>query len=770
MEEFGARYPFELDRFQTEAIEELEKGSSVMVAAPTGTGKTVVAEYAVFRARQRGRRAIYTTPIKALSNQKFRDFKRVYGDEVGLLTGDVVENSGGSVLVMTTEVVRNMLLQRPSELHDVDCIVFDEVHFLSDPSRGTTWEEAIICAPAHVQLVCLSATVSNAAQVADWISEVHRPIRLIVHKKRSVPLEHFYLLDGELVRMIDAQGRAAKGLRGIGGENRRGIRTRGMSWTRDRRGDGRAEPRASDVMQVLRNEGLLPALYFFFSRRECELAAQHCARLGLARGGDSAEIGRLVEERLSALSDEDRTLGQVALLRRLLPVGVGFHHAGLLPVLKVLVEELFNRGLLKVVFATDTLSLGINMPAKTVVVGELTKFDGESRRPLTPNEYQQLTGRAGRRGLDPRGVAVVPYSPWITVEEAIAIGTGELLPIESTFTLRYNTVLNLWDAGPKPTERLAQVFASSLREFQLDDEVKALHDEVRAIDHELRTLSKEELAQPAHGREARKLRGHKYANRYTHRDLLHDRRAALEQEMLRARQGKRNRARRTLRSLERVLEGFGYLDYGRPTDKAAALRELFDANGLILAEAIARGVFDQADATEVVEALSWFCYDRDKAFYNRFRLPPGAWDIRERLERLQDRVLRAESEAGLSLTPGFTGTFVGVAYAWCEGGEFAELLSGVGLPEGDIMLTFAKTLDLLRQVRDATRVLNPKSPLLATLSEGERLMRRGIVALCVGLGMPASVPTGTEETVDPDDAPGESEEPDEERGILAATP
>jgi len=733
---FAGRYPFALDDFQLQAIDELACGGSVMVAAPTGTGKTVVAEYAVFRARERQRRAFYTTPIKALSNQKFRDFRREYGDDVGLLTGDVVENPGGSILVMTTEVVRNMLVQRPKELVDVDCIVFDEVHFLADPARGTTWEEAIICAPRHVQLVCLSATVSNAGQLADWISAVHRPIKLIVHKQRSVPLEHFYFVENQLVPMIDANGRATRQLRGIGGENRRGVRTRGHDWSRERRGEGRDEPRPVDVVRKLRSEELLPALYFFFSRRECEVAAHACAPLRLADTTAAREIDALVEERLASLSDDDRALNQVGALTRLLPLGVGFHHAGMLPVLKVLVEELFNRGLLKVVFATDTLSLGINMPAKTVVVGELTKFDGESRRPLTPNEYQQLTGRAGRRGLDPRGVAVVPYSPWITAEEAIAIGTGELLPIESTFTLRYNTVLNLWDAGPKPTERLAHLFSSSLREFQLDDEVKALHDELRAIDHELRSLPREELNRPAHGGEARRFRGKHYASRYTHRDLLIDRRAALEQETLRARQAKRNRAARTLRSLERVLEGFGYLEYGRPTQKAPALRELFDANGLILSEALARKVFGDADAADVVEVLSWFCYDRDRAFYNRFRIPPSVWDLRERMERIQDKVLRAEADAGVALTPGFTGAFTGIAYAWCQGVEFAELLNGVGLPEGDIMLTFNKTLDLVRQVRDAARALSADQPILPLLDEGEQLMRRGIVALCLGVGVP----------------------------------
>lgn len=742
VEAFQRQYPFALDRFQLEAIEELAGGGSAMVAAPTGTGKTVVAEFAVYRAVARGRRALYTTPIKALSNQKFRDFRRVYGDAVGLMTGDLVENPAGQVLVMTTEVVRNMLLQRPSDLADVDCIVFDEVHFLADAARGTTWEEAIICAPSTLQLVCLSATVSNAGQVADWITEVHRPIRLIAHGRRAVPLDHFYFLDGQLLPLIDAQGRPSTKLAGIGGEARRGVRTRSMPFSRGRRGDERPPARPTDVLRRLRVEGLLPAIYFFFSRRDCERAAENAAALGLATRAQAREIEELVAERLRSLPEQDRQLGQVLALRHLLPLGVGFHHAGLLPVLKVLVEELFNRGLLQVVFATDTLSLGINMPAKTVIVGEMTKFDGESRRPLTPNEYQQLTGRAGRRGLDARGVAVVPYSPWVEVEDVIAIGTGDLLPIASTFTLRYNTVLNLWDAGPQPTERLANLFASSLREYQLDDEMRALQDEIHALAHELRTQPTEALKRPARGTEARRRRGREYASRYSLGDLLRDRHAELEQQLLRARQGKRNRARRTLRSLERVLERFSYLRDGQPTRKAAALRELFDANGLILSEAVARGVFHGADAAEAIEVLSWFCYDRDKAFYNRFRIPPRVWEMLQQIERLQDDVLRTESDAGLTLTPGFGTVFSGIAYQWCQGIEFGELLAGIGLPEGDIMLTFNKTLDLARQVRDAARSVDPSSELIATLNEGERLMRRGIVALCVNVGLPLAALDG----------------------------
>jgi ATP-dependent RNA helicase HelY len=269
-----------------------------------------------------------------------------------------------------------------------------------------------------------------------------------------------------------------------------------------------------------------------------------------------------------------------------------------------------------------------------------------------------------------------------------------------------------------------------------------------ALQHELRTTPKTELAKPAHGRDARRLRGHRWASHYTVGDLLKDRFAELEQESLRVRQAKRSRARQTLRSLERILEQLRFIEDGRPTRKAAALRELFDANGLILVEALARGVFRDADAADLVEVFSWFCYDRDKAFYNHFRLPPELWDIRERIERIQDEVLRAEAETGLTLTPGFSLAFSGIAHAWCHGVEFDELLAGASLPEGDIMQTFSKTLDLMRQMRDGARALERQEAFLQTLEEGDRLMRRGIVALCCSVGLPSPPPEPDEAALD----------------------
>ncbi len=921
---FEAQYPFALDPFQREALDALEAGHSVLVSAPTGTGKTVVAEYGVLRALAQGRRAMYTTPIKALSNQKYRDFRRQYGDLVGLLTGDIVENPEGRLLIMTTEVLRNMLLQRPQDLDDVACVVFDEIHYLADPERGTTWEEAILCCPPHVQLVCLSATVANAGELADWISTVHRPVRLITHHERAVPLEHFVYLDGQLYRAVDAQGRVVLKL----GKVARAL-DRQASRPHGRRG-GAPPATPVEIVRALRRQKLLPAIYFLFSRRDTELAAESCARLRLTTPAQTREIQALVEERLAQLPPEDRALGQVATLAALLPLGVAFHHAGLLPVLKVLVEELFNAGLLGVVFATDTLALGINMPAKTVVIGEITKFDGESRRLLLPNEYQQLTGRAGRRGMDERGVAVIPYSPWVPLEEALAIATAPILPVLSGFTLRYNTVLNLWPADGRPLdlerpatgERLVHLLTNSFREFQTDGRLRALQAEIAALESELaalpadtatweaqlRAYRAQERALEKARREAQRLRQEEQAllatvtepvwpqpekheirerlrgfsggeavyladhgwgiylgrpsldqvalvlvgtrvltlDRYTAiaylppavprvdlpaalqslsgpvedvRTLLTaeewaalqqaiaalalpdlaawaagvqaERRAALEprlanlrerlaqveariadleaalranpcfpsrarqqaqllvhraerlrqrlferrQELAELQETKRTHIRQTLRSLQRVLQALGYLQDGRLTAKARWLCDLFDPNGLILCELIERRSLEALAPAELVEVLSWFAYDRDSTFINRASLSPALVALRDEIMAIQREVLRCERQHGLDLTPGLTFSFYGLAYAWCQGASFADLLDLAALPEGDLILTFNKTLDLMRQLRDMLRRNWPDSPLLAKLAAGERLMRRGLVALCCRAGL-----------------------------------
>src|SRR2546421_5176286 len=513
---FVERYPFPLDPFQLEAIAQLAQGQSVMVAAPTGTGKTIVAEYAIWLAQQRNQRVIYTTPLKALSNQKYRDLRNIYGfDNVGLVTGDIVEHSRASIVIMTTEVYRNMLLEdggeRPrTSLEEVGFVVFDELHYLSDIGRGPVWEEAIICSPPHVQLIGLSATVSNAEDLANWISRVHRPISLIVHEQRAVPLEHYYFLDNKLHLVQDASGQRVERFPDVGGEakiaqmmgrnraslydedeedededdfwdgrGKRGRASPGSSFANDRQTSTEAQdnekqrtrkpaprkaPEPGEILTVLREADLLPCLYFLPGRRVVEEAAMSAALHLFTTPEEQELIKEEVGIWLEQLPKEDRSLQQVYALAELLPRGLAFHHAGLLPGLKVLVETLFARGYLRAVFATDTLALGVNMPARSVVVGSLSKFDGQEMRLLTPNEYRQLTGRAGRRGMDVHGAAVIPYSPWEPFEESFQRITGELLPVTSSFVIRYDSVLNLWRPGD--TRHLYRICASSLREYQ----------------------------------------------------------------------------------------------------------------------------------------------------------------------------------------------------------------------------------------------------------------------------------------------------------------
>ncbi len=479
---FRSLYPFELDEFQNQAIDAYLSVGSVLVAAPTGTGKTVVAEFGVHDAWLRGHRVVYTTPIKALSNQKYRDFRERYGADVGLLTGDVIENREARILVMTTEVLRNMLLQSPWEVDEVACVVFDEVHYLADPERGTTWEEAIILCPDHIQLICLSATVSNAGEIAEWITRVHRPTQLVTHLQRAVPLSHLYFVEGQLHPALDERGRFNPNVAKLGGEAR--SRTRRDSFRRGRRlaaaTTEREEPTPPQITASLRDGDLLPAIYFRFSRRDCEAAAALCAstRMELVRSVEnSREINAILSRFLDRLLPEDQELQQVQTVVSLARQGIGYHHAGLLPVLKQLVEELFGRGLMSVVFSTDTLALGINMPARSVVIGQMSKFDGQSVRPLRPNEFQQMAGRAGRRGIDTEGYVILPYSPWVTFQEAMGIATGELYPVESSFALRYNTVLNLWD--PPDGERVLYVLRESLMQFQMSRKVRELSDDMQ---------------------------------------------------------------------------------------------------------------------------------------------------------------------------------------------------------------------------------------------------------------------------------------------------
>lgn len=941
LEQFSALYPFPLDDFQVDAIETFLEGDSVMVAAPTGTGKTVVAEFGVYESFRRGGKVIYTTPIKALSNQKFRDLRVIYGQEVGLLTGDVTENSGAPVIVMTTEVLRNMLLQTPWDLDSVDCVIFDEVHYIADEERGTTWEEAIILCPEHIQLICLSATVSNAGEIADWIGRTHRPVKLITHNQRAIPLALYYYLDKKLRPVIDHNGDQVGDFPKVGGEIHQRAKRGGLSPTQLRKQAESEEPQPWEILNAMSAKEMLPAIYFLFSRRDCEENARRYSMMRPKLVRDDLTRNRIqatIDAHLGSLREEDRNLDQVKLITALASEGIGFHHAGLLAILKQLVEVLFTRGLMQAVFATDTLALGVNMPARSVIIGRMSKWDGRRQRMLIPNEFSQMAGRAGRRGMDLKGNIVVPYSPWVPFPEMLKIATGELEPVISAFAIRYNTVLNLWD--PPHGHRVRQVLEQSLAQFQsarrardLEDNIVGigeriaeiphgcligldagdeLLDEFRGFNHsitalrgkernlerETRTLEEriESRPWPTPGRQALRkvfraadpgvvvhtvedgwgvylgranvggiglflfdstvklltqykdidylpspdlaikvpeevleidqptgqggsvpskvasevqrqlselplpdLESQIEAHRQTvaqrhekaqerlagqiaevrgqiddseHRRTTHPchdcprrkehqknlkfigalerERAHVETSLQEEVSGETERIRGIIRGISNVLHRFDYLHRGYPTAKTDLLADVFDRNGLVICEMIDRGLIDSLSPSDVAEVFSWYAFDRDSRLRNTFNLPNHLVLLRRRLEDLEQRVVASERSNGLFISTGHNAGFYGGMRAWCNGATMAQVIEHIDMSEGDLVLTFNKTIDLMRQVREMFGSVAPDHPLRASLRQAEVLVRRDIVEQSLILGvMPVTM--DEEDTDDQED-------------------
>ncbi|MGZ4729714.1 MAG: DEAD/DEAH box helicase, partial [Acidimicrobiales bacterium] len=460
---------FELDRFQIDAMAAIDRGESVLVAAPTGAGKTVVAEHAVARAVASGGKAFYTTPIKALSNQKFHDLVERHGsDAVGLLTGDNAINGDASIVVMTTEVLRNMIYSRSGALDGLRCVVLDEVHYLQDAYRGPVWEEVMVHLPPEVRLVCLSATVSNAAELAEWISTVRGPTTTVLETERPIELANLYMVGergGERAVLIPTlvDGRP----------NPEGDRFDAVA-----RHPGRGRPRRQwytprrlEVIDALRERELLPVIYFIFSRAACDDAVRACldAGLRLTEPEERRRIRDIVEDHVAALSDDDLAVLGYDRFMAGLEAGLASHHAGMVPPFKEAVEACFVAGLVRVVFATETLALGINMPARTVVIEKLTKFTGERHEFLTPGQYTQLTGRAGRRGIDTQGFAVVLWSPFTSFGEVAGLAPSRSFTLSSAFRPTYNMAANL--VRRYAADQAHHLLNLSFAQFQADQAV-----------------------------------------------------------------------------------------------------------------------------------------------------------------------------------------------------------------------------------------------------------------------------------------------------------
>lgn len=457
-------------------MDALDDGQSVLVAAPTGSGKTVVAEYGIEVALRNAKRAFYTAPIKALSNQKFHDLVQRYGSErVGLLTGDNTINGDAPVVVMTTEVLRNMIYGRSGALTDLALVVLDEVHFLQDAYRGPVWEEVIIHLPEHVQLVCLSATVSNAKELTEWISTVRGPTTAVLEDKRPVTLENLYMVgdkgSGHLhllpTLVHDRPNQVVSRLTDDGSQPWKGGRGRKSGSPRRKL----YAPGRLEVVERLDDERMLPAIYFIFSRNQCDEAARSClaAGLRLTNAEQRERIREIAEARLAGMDPADlAVLGYGQFLAQL-EAGIAAHHAGMVPPFKEVVEACFTEGLIRVVFATETLAVGINMPARTVVIDKLTKFTGEHHAMLTPGEYTQLTGRAGRRGIDELGQAIVLWNPFTTFDQVAGLAASRWFHLNSAFRPTYNMAANL--VRTYSSEQAHHLLNLSFAQYQADGDV-----------------------------------------------------------------------------------------------------------------------------------------------------------------------------------------------------------------------------------------------------------------------------------------------------------
>lgn len=818
---FADTLPFELDRFQTDANEALEQGSNVLVAAPTGAGKTVVADFAVYLAQQQNAKAFYTTPIKALSNQKYHDLVALYGpDKVGLLTGDTSINSEADIVVMTTEVLRNMLYEHSTTLQALRYVVLDEVHYLADRFRGPVWEEVIIHLPQSVRIVGLSATVSNVEDFADWIASVRGETKLVVSEHRPVPLEQYVLiqrdprtepelfdlyrhddngrpttkLNARLTNRLDEYMRREQRRRGAERPDRRKGRGRhGRPESRSARQVERYQPKRWAVVDELNFLGMLPAIYFIFSRNGCDEAVDQCldADLRLTSDDEALRIRSIVDEMIEGqLTHDDLKTLHFARFRHALEEGFAAHHAGMVALFKQIVERLFEEGLIKVVFATETLALGINMPARSVVIEKLEKYDGTGIVGLTPGEYTQLTGRAGRRGIDTIGNAVVVDHRGFTPETAVALSSKRVYPLHSSFKPTFNMAVNLLNTSDYETARITLDHSFAQWEanesaWQIEARIDALtaalagyaeamtceygdFTDLLRIRMQLNELQKNERRKLKHevfATNADKSRAFRRldARIAKLKELEHDhpckqcpdfqdhmkwghRWMRETRELERLRQRYDSRTGSVARQFDRIceiLDRLGYLertdhdgvrDYTL-TEQGQLLRRLYSERDLVLAQAITEGVLDDLSAPQIAALLSSLLYEARRGEGGEPRRYPGgphglvAQRARE-LKYLDEQVLVLCEDAGMDsyLQPLDFG-IVDIIYDWACGDNLAQVLEHTELTGGDFVRNAKRLADVLQQIAVAEPYMGEQHAMLAARArEAFDAVNRGIVA------------------------------------------
>ena len=768
--EFLLTFDFEFDPFQITACHAVEDGKGVLVAAPTGAGKTVVGEFAAYFALQAGKKCFYTTPIKALSNQKYSEFVAKFGeDRVGLLTGDTSINGEADILVMTTEVLRNMLYAGSNTLTNLGCVVMDEVHYLADKFRGAVWEEVLIHLMESVQVISLSATVSNAEEFGEWLGEVRGDTEVIVSEIRPIPLFQHVLIGSRLMDLFEQPGKINPE---ILQREREAIRRSALG--RNRRGRF-TEPSdrmsRSDIIEKLQRENLLPAITFIFSRVGCDAAVKQCLHAGLRLTSpeERVEIRQTALRYTQNIAEEDlEVLGFEEWLTAL-ERGIAAHHAGLLPSFKGAVEDLFQRGLVKAVFATETLALGINMPARTVVLEKLIKYNGEAHVPITPGEYTQLTGRAGRRGIDIEGNAVIQWSPTVDSASAAGLASTRTYPLRSSFSPTYNMAINLISRFGRETARRS--LESSFAQFQADRAVVGLTRQIRKNEAAIEELMKDaqchlgDFAEYARlrrsikevevllsRRDQRKTfdnrqRGHLEGELSDLRKSMkshschgcaeredHARLAERAGRLTRENDGLTTRVEnrthviaKTFDQICQVLDHLQYIDGEKPTVQGKILTKIYAESDLLLTESIRRGLLDDLNATELLSVVSCMIFESRSQENLAPKLPSqkvtstlteiiSLWAALEKIENDFGVKTQREPDAG----------FCFISYKWASGNSLNSVLKGSDMSVGDFVRSTKQLVDLLNQIAGASEKLRP------VCKDAVKRIDRGVVAYLMG--------------------------------------
>ena len=778
---------FALDPFQEQACHALAKGKGVLVAAPTGAGKTIVGEFAIHLAIEKNQKVFYTTPIKALSNQKFAELVARYGPQrVGLLTGDTNTNSDAQIVVMTTEVLRNMIYANSDSLIELGFVVMDEVHYLADRFRGAVWEEVILHLPKDVKLVSLSATVSNAEEFGSWLEEVRGDTEIVVSEHRPVPLDQHVLFGDELMELFAAGSKNQRVNAELVQKHSSKLRIPIGKYTKGKKPKGELDRRFSripkiskpEVVEILEDNDLLPAIFFIFSRVGCDAAVRACHQYGvrLTTREEQAEIRYLVEEKTASIADEDlATLGYFEWLSGL-ERGVAAHHAGMLPAFKEVVEELFLRKLVRVVFATETLALGINMPARTVVLERLDKFNGESRVQITPGEYTQLTGRAGRRGIDTLGHSVIQWSGNLDPASVAGLASKRSYPLISPFKPTANMAVNLIEAFGR--KRAREVLETSFAQFQADRSVVGLAKGIRekqisldgyaksmechlgdffgysSIRRELSDIEKSLASgrtRQERGKDIRQTKGRSEQERKlaelkvrmkthpchlcSHREA-HSRWAERWWQLHRETQaildqieGRTNLVASTFDKICELLIELGYLDDSDQdllvTESGKMLARIYGERDLLVAEALRLKIWDNLDAPSLAAMAAALVYEprRDDEnfepravkgnFQESFTNTQLLWENLENLAKKHKLPRSSKLEMDLSYP----------IHRWATGAKLDLVLESADLLPGDFIRWCKQIIDLLEQLAKAS-----EGPISAKARDAVDLVKRGIVA------------------------------------------